>query len=121
MRTRCPQRWQPAFDFDADLASLAASERAKEVEEASGMGGMSMMGRMSGALLAATIAVVSAITGAAAQDAAGYPNKPIRVIVPFAAGGGNDIFARLVGNKLSEILGQPVINENKPGAGGRIA
>src|SRR5258708_20270222 len=86
------------------------------------MGGTSMMGRMSGALLAAAIAVVSAVAGAAAQDAAaGYPNKPIRVIVPFAAGGGNDIFARLVGNKLSEILGQPVINENKPGAGGRIA
>src|SRR5882757_9485385 len=83
---------------------------------------MSMMGRMGGALVAATIAVVAAVTGATAQDAAaGFPNKPIRVIVPFAAGGGNDIFARLVGNKLSEILGQPVINENKPGAGGRIA
>ena len=81
-----------------------------------------MMSRTSGALVAATIAVLAAITGAAAQgDAASYPNKPIRVIVPFAAGGGNDIFARLVGNKLSEILGQPVINENKPGAGGRIA
>jgi len=81
-----------------------------------------MMSRTSGALVAATIAVLAAVTGAAAQgDAAGYPNKPVRVIVPFAAGGGNDIFARLVGNKLSEILGQPVINENKPGAGGRIA
>ena len=86
-----------------------------------------MMGRMGGAIVAAMIAAVAAVTGGAAtgawaQDAAaGFPSKPIRVIVPFAAGGGNDIFARLVGNKLSEILGQPVINENKPGAGGRIA
>lgn len=81
-----------------------------------------MMGRVSGAVFAALVAVAAVGTAAKAQDdAAGFPNKPIRVIVPFAAGGGNDIFARLVGNKLSEILGQPVINENKPGAGGRIA
>ena len=80
------------------------------------------MVKLAGALLAAGLGVLAAGTGASAQDAAAsYPNKPIRVIVPFAAGGGNDIFARLVGNKLSEILGQPVINENKPGAGGRIA
>jgi tripartite-type tricarboxylate transporter receptor subunit TctC len=78
--------------------------------------------KLGGALLAAVFAVVAAASAATAQDAAAnYPAKPIRVIVPFAAGGGNDIFARLVGNKLSEILGQPVINENKPGAGGRIA
>ena len=44
---------------------------------------------------------------------ASYPNKPIRVIVGFAAGGGNDPFARLVGQKLSENIGQPVIIENK--------
>ena len=81
-----------------------------------------MMGRVGGALVAAVVAVAAMATAAKAQDAAaGFPNKPLRVIVPFAAGGGNDIFARLVGNKLSEILGQPVINENKPGAGGRIA
>ena len=79
--------------------------------------------RMGSLLLAAAVAVVASVATASAQGdaAANYPNKPIRVIVPFAAGGGNDIFARLVGNKLSEILGQPVINENKPGAGGRIA
>jgi tripartite-type tricarboxylate transporter receptor subunit TctC len=55
-----------------------------------------------------------------AQDSS-YPNKPIRFIVGFAAGGGNDLFARLVGQKLSEIIGQPVIIENKAGAGGRLA
>ena len=80
------------------------------------------MTKLGGALLGAAVGVLAAITTAPAQDAAAtYPNKPIRVIVPFAAGGGNDIFARLVGQKLSDILGQPVINENKPGAGGRIA
>jgi tripartite-type tricarboxylate transporter receptor subunit TctC len=80
------------------------------------------MRKLGGVLLAAVVAVVAAVPAASAQDAAAnYPTKPIRVIVPFAAGGGNDIFARLVGQKLGEILGQSVINENKPGAGGRNA
>jgi tripartite-type tricarboxylate transporter receptor subunit TctC len=80
------------------------------------------MTKLAGALLGAVFGVLAAATTASAQDAAAnYPSKPIRVIVPFAAGGGNDIFARLVGQKLGEILGQTIINENKPGAGGRIA
>jgi tripartite-type tricarboxylate transporter receptor subunit TctC len=59
---------------------------------------------------------------ASAQDpAANFPNKPIRIIVGFGAGGGNDLFARLVGQKLSDILKQPVVIENKPGAGGRLS
>ena len=71
------------------------------------------MTKLGGALLGAAVGILAAVATAPAQDAAAtYPNKPIRVIVPFAAGGGNDIFARLVGQKLSEILGQPVINEN---------
>jgi tripartite-type tricarboxylate transporter receptor subunit TctC len=66
--------------------------------------------------------VTAAILPALAQDAAAnYPNKPIRIIVGFAAGGGNDLFARLIGQKLGESLGQNVIVENKPGAGGRLA
>ena len=61
------------------------------------------------------------LAAAPAHTQSDYPNRPIRVIVGFAAGGGNDIFARLVGQKLSDILKQPVIIENKPGAGGRIS
>src|SRR4029079_13323883 len=52
---------------------------------------------------------------------AGVPRKPIRFVVGYAAGGGNDIFARLVGDKVRELLGQPVVIENRPGGGGRLA
>jgi tripartite-type tricarboxylate transporter receptor subunit TctC len=55
---------------------------------------------------------------AAAQD---YPRKPIRLIVPFAAGGGSDFVGRLIGQKLTEQMGQPVIVENRAGAGGNLA
>ncbi len=71
---------------------------------------------------AVALAVSVGLQPAQAQDdAANYPNKPIRLIVPFAAGGGNDIFARLVGAKLGEILGQQLVIENRPAAGGRPA
>src|SRR6476620_7732631 len=70
----------------------------------------------------AAMVVVGLVHSAGAQDpAANYPNKPIRLIVPFAAGGGNDIFARLVTNKASEFLGQQFVIENRPAAGGRVA
>ena len=59
---------------------------------------------------------------ASAQDpAASFPNKPIRMVVGFAAGGGNDIFARLISNELQKRTGWTVVVENKPGAGGRLS
>jgi tripartite-type tricarboxylate transporter receptor subunit TctC len=67
------------------------------------------------------LAAVLASPAAAQEDAASYPSKPIRIVVGFAAGGGNDLVARIVGPKLSDIVGQPVVIENRPGAAGQLA
>lgn len=63
-------------------------------------------------------AALCAIAPAHAQQA--YPNKPIKMVVPFAAGGATDVLARVIGEKLAAGLGQPVIIDNKPGAAGII-
>lgn len=71
---------------------------------------------------AAALAIAGTLIGAAALPVAAqsYPNKPIRLVVPFPAGGGTDFFARTVGTKMSEQMGQPIIIDNKPGAGSII-
>jgi tripartite-type tricarboxylate transporter receptor subunit TctC len=68
------------------------------------------------ALMAACL-LLAAQSASAEDDVAKYPTRPIHIIVGFAAGGGNDVIARIYAQKLSEDLGQPVIVENKPGAG----
>ena len=70
---------------------------------------------------ASAMAMAAARGAQGEDDAKTYPSRPIRVIVGFAAGGGNDIFARLVGQKLQQLIGQSVVVENRPGAGGRLA
>jgi tripartite-type tricarboxylate transporter receptor subunit TctC len=67
------------------------------------------------ALLAAG-AAAAAVSRAHAQDA--WPGRPVRIVVPFAAGGPNDVMARIVAERLRERTGQPFIVENRPGAGG---
>jgi tripartite-type tricarboxylate transporter receptor subunit TctC len=67
------------------------------------------------------LALAAAIAGHAGLALAqAYPSKPIRFIVPFAPGGPNDLIARLVGQKITDQLGQPVVIENRGGAGGTI-
>jgi tripartite-type tricarboxylate transporter receptor subunit TctC len=72
-------------------------------------------------LSAATVLAAAPAAIAPARAQSDYPNRPIHLVVGFAAGGGNDIFARLVGAKMGDILGQTIVVENKPGAAGRLS
>src|ERR1700754_301913 len=69
--------------------------------------------------LASFVAALVLLASAAHADE--YPSRPITLVVPYAAGGGNDVMARIVAEKMSRSLGQQIVIENKGGAGGSIA
>src|SRR5712664_4213493 len=71
-------------------------------------------------ILGITSLLLASICAFAAQAQATFPSKPLRIVVPFAPGGSTDIFARMIGERLSAALGQPVLIENRAGAGGNI-
>ena len=68
-------------------------------------------------MLGAALSIGASMAGAQAQ---GYPNRTIRVVVPYAPGGGVSILAQIITNKMSEILKQPIVIDNRPGAGGNL-
>jgi tripartite-type tricarboxylate transporter receptor subunit TctC len=106
---------------DSTLASqldLPANFGQQPARTEQGFAEMAMTGsRLALALAATLVAGPILATQCFAQD---YPTKPIRVIVPFGAGGPADMTARLIGNALQESFGQPFVVENRSGAGGVI-
>jgi tripartite-type tricarboxylate transporter receptor subunit TctC len=71
-------------------------------------------------LIALTVCSVALTCGAGLASAQPYPNKPVRMVIAFPPGGTSDFVGRVVANKLSEFLGQPIVVDNKPGASGMI-
>ena len=73
------------------------------------------------AMLRAAAVVAAFLAGGSVTEAADYPTHAITLVVPYAAGGGNDVIARIVAERMSAGLGQPIVIENRGGAGGTIA
>jgi tripartite-type tricarboxylate transporter receptor subunit TctC len=82
-----------------------------------GTGKRTFMRKLITAFAATLVLLCSALAPALAQT---WPQKPIRVIVPFPAGGGTDVVARMVADHLSKLLGQPIFVENRGGANGAV-
>src|SRR5262245_25032255 len=106
------------FGFSPPALETRAGGVILTMEFLSGNGGTVVRNKTSVTiLLALTLGTAIAGGAALAQD---YPVRPITLVVPFPAGGGNDALARIVAEKMSKPLGQQVVVENRAGAGGTI-
>ena len=97
--------------------SNAKGMKVQECKAGSRVRGTPRVLMTAGAIVAAVLLIGITVSPLCAQS---YPNKPIRFILPMAPGGAVDILGRIIGSKLAERLGQPVVPENRPGAGGNV-
>jgi tripartite-type tricarboxylate transporter receptor subunit TctC len=81
---------------------------------------LALIARVARRLITVGVAVLTTALAAAAWSQGTYPNKPVRLIAPFPAGGSSDIIGRILGQKLAESWGQQLLVENRPGAAGSI-
>ena len=94
-----------------------AEMAVQELNLSDGDQGMRRLSVMAGALLGAVLLVGATVAPLQAQS---YPTRPIRFVLPFPPAGHTDFLGRIIGDKLRERLGQPVVPENRPGAGGNV-
>jgi len=109
-------RCKPVWRF---VIPVTTGIQAVETILDSGSRALRGLGRNDGFIFVAALLVVASL-GATTAVAQTYPSRPIRLVVPFPPGGGADILARTIGQKLGEILGQQIIIDNRGGAGGNI-
>jgi tripartite-type tricarboxylate transporter receptor subunit TctC len=105
--------------MNRDASWNAKGEKAIQERKSAGRGQTARRAFMAAGAIAGAVLLIGAM--GSSLDAQSYPNKPIRLILPMATGGAADIVGRVVAQKLAERLGQPMVPENRAGAGGNIA